>query len=93
MLVLFGTEPILISICLSICLYLLHSQKKIVSTNYRSIIAVTGGAHCQRQVAFFTFCLTFLAVNENLSRCISVPGHVKRNRTDTQTVGFLIPTV
>ncbi len=37
-----------------VCTYhLLHSKKKIISANEQGIIDVTGGAHCQRQVAFF----------------------------------------
>ncbi len=50
-----------LSVCLYVCLSLdnnchwLHSKKrKIMSANYQGIVAVTGRAHCQRQVAFYS---------------------------------------
>ncbi len=48
---------------------ILHSKKKIISANEQGIIAVTGRAHCQRQVAFFFYPEKLLWVN---SLCITM---------------------
>ncbi len=56
---LIGTEPIHINtLILHVHMFVLgtdYTPRKIMSANDQGIVAVTGRAHCQRQVAFFLF--------------------------------------